>query len=75
MELVACGMSPMEAIKAATSSSAECLKVSDHTGAIKAGLEADLVAIERDPLADIRHLQDVLLVINNGKVKVNRLAW
>jgi imidazolonepropionase-like amidohydrolase len=69
------GMSPLDAIKAGTWVAAECLGVSNRTGAIKKGLEADLVAVERDPLADIRNLQDVLLVVNNGKVVVNRLGW
>jgi hypothetical protein len=31
--------------------------------------------VERDPLSDIKNLQDVLLVVNNGKVVVNRLDW
>ena len=75
IELVAAGMSPMEAIKAATSASAECLGIEKRTGTIKPGLEADFVAVERDPLSDIKNLQDILLVINNGKVIVNRLDW
>ena len=73
IELVAIGMPPMEAIKAATSVSAECMGVEKRTGTIRPGLEADFVVIERDPLSDIKNLQDVLLVINNGKVVVNRL--
>ena len=74
-ELVQIGMPPMEAIKAATSVAAGCLGVEKRTGSVRPGLEADLIAIERDPLADITALQDVLLVINNGKVMVNRLGW
>ena len=68
------GLSPMEAIKAGTSVAAECFGVQSRTGAIRKGMEADLIAVERDPLADIRNLQDVLLVINNGKIAVNRLG-
>jgi imidazolonepropionase-like amidohydrolase len=64
----------MEAIKAATSVSAECMGIEKRTGPIKPGLEADFVAIERDPLADINNLQDVILVVNNGRVVVNRLG-
>jgi imidazolonepropionase-like amidohydrolase len=75
MALVECGVPPMDAIKAATSISAECVGIEKRTGAIKPGLEADLVAVERDPLGDIKNLQDILLVINNGKVVVNRLDW
>ena len=75
IELAEIGMSPMEAIKAATSVSAECLGVEKRTGTIKPGLEADLLVVERNPLSDVKNLQDILLVINNGKVIVNRLDW
>ena len=37
------------------------------------GLEADLIVVKRDPTADIEAVRDVLLVVNNGKVAVNRL--
>ncbi len=73
--LAECGLPPIDAIKAATSTSAECMGIEKRTGSIKPGLEADLVAVERDPLGDIKNLQDILLVINNGKVIVNRLDW
>src|SRR5262249_45725281 len=75
IELTKIGMPPMEAIKAGTSVAAECFGIEKRTGSIKKGLEADLIAVERDPLTDIRNLQDVLLVVNNGKVVVNRLGW
>jgi imidazolonepropionase-like amidohydrolase len=75
IELVGAGMPPMAAIKAATSVSAECLGVERRTGSIKPGLEADLLAVERDPLSDIKNLQDIILVVNNGKLAVNRLGW
>jgi imidazolonepropionase-like amidohydrolase len=71
--LAEAGMPPMDAIKAGTSMAAECLGVASRTGAIKVGYEADLVAVDRSPLADIRHIGDVLLVVNNGKVALNRL--
>ncbi len=74
-ELVQNGMTPMDAIKAATSVAAECLMVGGRTGSVKPGLEADLIAVDTDPLADINALRDVLLVINNGKVVVNRLSF
>lgn len=38
-------------------------------------MEADFIAIERDPTADITAIQDVVMVINNGKIAVNRLGW
>jgi len=74
-ELAEIGISPMEAIKAATSTSAACLGIDKRTGSIRPGLEADLIAIERDPLASIGAIEDVLLVINNGKIVINRLNW
>ncbi|HWQ32528.1 MAG TPA: amidohydrolase family protein, partial [Blastocatellia bacterium] len=75
IELVRIGMPPMDAIKAATSTAAECFGIEKRTGAIRKGLEADLIAVERDPLTEIENIRDVLLVVNNGKVVVNRLGW
>lgn len=75
IELVNIGMTPMDAIKAATSVAAACIGVDKRTGSIKPGMEADLIAIERDPTADISGIQDVIVVINNGKIAVNRLNW
>jgi imidazolonepropionase-like amidohydrolase len=74
-ELVQIGMAPMDAIKAATSVAAECLMIGGRTGSVKSGLEADLIAVDTDPLADINALRDVLLVINNGKIVVDRLSY
>ena len=73
-ELVEAGLTPMEGIKSATSVAAQCLGVDGRTGAIKAGLEADLIALDRDPLSDVGALRDVVLVINNGRMAVNRLS-
>ena len=72
-ELVRAGMPPMEAIKAGTSGSAECLGVGKRTGAIKPGMTADFIAVDRDPVADIAALQDLVLVVHDGKVILNRL--
>lgn len=69
------GMAPMDAIKAATSVAAECLMISARTGSVKPGLEADLIAVDADPLADVNALRDVILVVNNGKVAMNRLSF
>lgn len=75
IELVNIGMPPMDAIKAATSVAAACIGVDKRTGSIKPGMEADFIAIERDPTAEISAIQDVIIVINNGKIAVNRLNW
>ncbi len=74
-ELVSCGLTPLEALKAATVAGAELLGVQARTGRLAQGLDADLIVVERNPLEDIRTLEDVLLVVNNGKVVVNRLTW
>jgi imidazolonepropionase-like amidohydrolase len=74
-ELAGAGLTPMEAIQSATSIAAECLGISNRTGSIRAGLEADLVVVERNPLKDVTGLGDVLLVINDGKIVLNRLVW
>lgn len=72
--IVKAGIPPLDAIKAITSRSAECLGIAQRTGTIKQGLEADLVVIERDPTTDITALKEILLVINNGKVAINKMG-
>ena len=73
--LTKCGLSPMEAIQAATSVAAELLEIDDRTGTIRQGYEADLIVVEQNPLENILSLQDVLLVVNNGKVVLDRLSF
>ena len=63
----------MAAIKAATSVAAECLMIQTRTGAIRPRLEADLIIVERDPTADLEALRNVLFVVNDGKIVINRL--
>ena len=72
-ELVGAGIPAMDAVKAATSVTAGCVGIRGRTGAIRPGLEADMIVIERDPLKDVQALRDVVLVINDGRVVVNRL--
>ena len=73
--LTKCGLSPMEAIQAATRVAAELAGIEDRTGSIQQGLEADLIVVDQNPLDDILSLQDVLLVVNNGKVVLDRLSF
>ena len=56
--LVAAGMSPMQALQAATSLAAECLALEAEIGTIEKGKWADLVVVDGDPLRDVRILQD-----------------
>ena len=62
------GMKPMEAIQAATSTNAKILRMEDEIGSIKSGAFADIVAVDGDPLQDIKILQDVTFVMKNGEV-------
>jgi imidazolonepropionase-like amidohydrolase len=71
--LAGVGIPPMDAIKAGTSVSAECLGVGNRTGSIRPGYEADFVVVDRNPLEDIRYIEDILVVVNNGRVALNRL--
>jgi imidazolonepropionase-like amidohydrolase len=73
-EFVKIGVPPMEAIKAATSRAAECLRISNRTGSIRTGYEADLIVVDGDPLVDIGALKKVVLVINDGQIAVNKLS-
>jgi imidazolonepropionase-like amidohydrolase len=66
--MVQYGMSPMEAIQAATRNAAQALGRERDVGAIAAGRFADMIAVDGDPIADIRQLEDVDVVIKGGVV-------
>lgn len=67
-ELVTVGMSPLEALRSATVTAAELFGIEDRTGRIAVGLEGDLVIVERNPLDDIGTMQDILMVVSDGRV-------
>jgi imidazolonepropionase-like amidohydrolase len=66
--MVRYGMSPMAAIKSATSVAAQLLGQSDNFGTIEAGKLADIVAVKGDPIADIGELTRVSFVMKAGAI-------
>jgi imidazolonepropionase-like amidohydrolase len=66
--MVRYGMTPMQAIRAATSDAADLLGHSDQIGSIKPGRFADIIAVSGDPLQDIRALENVQFVMKDGNV-------
>jgi imidazolonepropionase-like amidohydrolase len=75
--LVEAGMSPMQAIVAATRMGAECMHLGDEIGMLSAGRLADLLVVDGDPLQDISLLQDrarLRLIMKDGILLKNTLA-
>ncbi|MDQ0451675.1 imidazolonepropionase-like amidohydrolase [Brevundimonas nasdae] len=66
--LVRAGLTPLEAIQAATVGAAEHLKIADEAGKIAVGRAADIVAVAGDPLTDVTELERVKFVMRNGVV-------
>ena len=73
MELmVEYGMKPLEVLRSATSVNADVFGVGDRVGRIRKGLLADLVAVYGDPSVAIKDIRNVVLVIKNGKIYLER---
>jgi imidazolonepropionase-like amidohydrolase len=73
--LVEAGLTPMQAIQAATGLAAECLGAEHELGTLVKGKRADLVVVDGDVLSDVRILQDparIRMVIKDGVVEVRR---
>jgi imidazolonepropionase-like amidohydrolase len=66
--MVQWGMTPMQAIQAATASAAEALGRTADVGAIAVGRYGDLIAVAGDPLADVTVLQSVAFVMKGGEI-------
>jgi len=71
-KMVAFGMTPMDAIRSATSRAAEMLDASSDLGSITPGAYADIIAVDGDPLRNIHLLHDVPFVMKNGEVVKER---
>jgi imidazolonepropionase-like amidohydrolase len=61
------GASPMQSIKAATSTAARLLGVDDRTGSLAPGMVADLILVDGDPLADLAALAKPVMVVQAGR--------
>jgi imidazolonepropionase-like amidohydrolase len=68
LRMVEFGMSPMDAIRSATSRAAEMLDMGGQIGVIAPGAYADVIAVNGDPLGDIKILENVQFVMKDGNV-------
>jgi imidazolonepropionase-like amidohydrolase len=66
--MVKYGMTPLEAIRSATVTAADCLGLAEVTGRVAPGYAADLIAVAGDPAERIEALADLKLVLVNGRV-------
>jgi len=65
--LVRYGMTPVDALRAATSNAASLLDIDKITGTLEAGKSADIIAVEGDPTRDISAVRRVVFVMKEGK--------
>ena len=66
--MVQFGLTPAQAIRSATSAAADLLGRAEHVGTIQPGRFADLIALPGDPLADVRLLESIPVVIKGGQL-------
>lgn len=71
---VEAGMSPLQALRAATIEPARMLAADDEIGSLEVGKYADIIAVGADPSRDIEALRDIRLVIKGGKVYRDELG-
>jgi imidazolonepropionase-like amidohydrolase len=72
--MVALGMRPVDALKSATSVTAELFGITDRAGTLGPGRLADVIAVPGDPIQDIRHTERVFFVMKDGIVHRNDRA-
>lgn len=69
--MVAAGMTPAAALRAATSGAAEMLGMAGRLGAVAPGAYADVIAVQGDPLQDVKALERIAFVMKDGKIYRN----
>jgi len=72
---VAAGLTPMQALQAATVVPARAMRLADEVGTIVPGHRADLVVVDGDPLADIRAVRRVRWVMRGGRLYESAALW
>jgi imidazolonepropionase-like amidohydrolase len=71
--MVRTGLSEMEALMAGTKNTAELCQVADRLGTLEVDKVADLIAVEGNPIADIKALREIRLVMKDGEIVRN--SW
>jgi imidazolonepropionase-like amidohydrolase len=66
--MVKLGLTPLQSIQAATVNAADLLGWPDRVGTLEPGKYADLIAVQGDPLVDVRVLENVCFVMKGGEV-------
>ena len=67
------GASPIQALKAATITSAKVCGIDKDLGSVETGKIADLIVVRDNPLENISHLRTLLMVLKDGRIITNRL--
>ena len=73
--LAEAGLTPVEALQAATLTNAALLGREKQVGQLAVGFDADLIVLGNDPLQNIRAVLDPLVVVSNGRMAVDRIAF
>jgi imidazolonepropionase-like amidohydrolase len=71
---VQAGEEPMQAMVDANSRAAESLNMQNEIGAVAPGMQADIIAVDGDPLKDITAVRRVVFVMKGGKVYKNQAS-
>jgi imidazolonepropionase-like amidohydrolase len=69
------GFTPLEALRTATSDAAAAMGLEDESGTIEVGKRADLIVLDRDPLADISNIRSVRTVVSRGRIYDSAEMW